>query len=137
MLYGRRLYEIMRYWETPTPDWEKNENEFGEAWRPKPKWVASRTLKVVGPNATLIEGDLIAFARRLRAEQEGEIDVAGAEIASVLSAAGLIDEYRLYLRPLVLGGGKPFFAGAKVPKLRLQDHAVIEDDVIRLSYVPV
>ena len=136
MLYGRRMYEIMRYWEKATPDWEDIELEYGEAWRPKPKWVASRSLKSVGPNATLMEGDVVEFARKLKAQRKGEIDVAGAEIASVLSAAGLIDEYRLYFRPLVLGGGKPFFAGARVPNLRLTKHEVIGDDVVRLSYLP-
>ncbi len=136
MLYGRRLYEIMHYWDKPSPDWEEIEHEFSQAWRSKPKWVASRSLRAVGPNATLVKGDLIEFVRKLKAEQDGEIDVAGAEIASVLSAAGLIDEYRLYLRPLVLGGGKPYFEGSKVPKLRLMNHEVIGDDVVRLIYVP-
>jgi dihydrofolate reductase len=137
MLYGRRIYEIMRYWEEDQPHWDEADREFAHAWRPKPKWVASRTMPSVGPNATLIHGDVIEFVRKLKAEQEGEIDVAGAELASVLSAAGLIDEYRLYMRPIVLGGGKPFFAGAKVPRLSLLKHEVVGDDVVRLTYTPV
>lgn len=135
MLYGRRIYEVMRYWDEDKPDWDDNEHEFARAWRPKPKWVASQSLKSVGPNATLIPGDVITFARTLKCERNGDIDVAGPEIANVLSAAGLIDEYRLYLRPCVLGSGKPFFAGP-IPPLRLVNHEPISDDTIRLTYVP-
>jgi dihydrofolate reductase len=136
MLYGRRIYEIMQYWDNPKPDWDEFEQQYGQAWRSKPKWVASHSLKSVGPNATLIQGDLLHFVKKLKAEQTGDIDVAGAEIAGVLSAAGLIDEYRLYFRPHVLGGGKPFFASSRVPKLRLTGHELIGDDVVRLIYVP-
>ena len=94
---------------------DENGFAFAQAWRPKLKWIASRTLSSVGPNAALVQGDVIDFARRLKNEREGEIDVAGAELASVLSAASLIDEYRLYFRPCVLGGGKPYFADAPPP----------------------
>jgi dihydrofolate reductase len=62
-----------------------------------------------------VQGDLIDFAANLKCERDGDIDVAGAELANVLSAAGLVDEYRLYFRPYVLGAGKPYFA---VPGLR-------------------
>ena len=96
LLYGRRMYEIMRYWEEDQPGWDRVEHDFARAWRPKPKWVASRTLTSVGPNATLAQGNLIDFAAKLKSERDGDIDVAGAEIANVLSAAGLVDEYRLY-----------------------------------------
>jgi dihydrofolate reductase len=135
MLYGRRIYEVMRYWDEDKPDWDDHEHEFAAAWRPKPKWVASRSLKSVGPNATLIQGDVIDFARSLKAERKGDIDVAGPEIANVLSAAGLIDEYRLYFRPYILGGGKPYFAGPR-PPLRLVNHEPIGEDAVRLTYVP-
>ncbi len=134
-IYGRRLYEVMTYWDEDKPDWDEGDHEFARAWRPRPKWVASRTLKSVGPNATLIQGDLIDYVRNLKSERKGDIDVAGPEIANVLSAAGLIDEYRLYLRPYVLGGGKPFFAGP-IPPLRLVKHEAIGEDTVRLTYVP-
>ena len=107
LLYGRRMYEIMRYWDEDQPGWDEIEHDFAQAWRPKPKWVASRSLTSVGPNATLVQGDLIDFAASLKSERVGDIDVAGAELANVLSAAGLVDEYRLYFRPYVLGAGKP------------------------------
>ena len=77
-LYGRRMYEIMRYWDEDKPDWEEIEHDFAQAWRPKPKWVASRSLTSVGPNATLVQGDLSDFAAKLKSERNGDIDVAGA-----------------------------------------------------------
>ena len=75
-------------------------------------------MKSVGPNATLLEGDIEAVIRGLKAQLVGEIQVAGPEIARFLTDLGLIDEYRLYFRPVVLGRGKPFFAGPQ-PPLRL------------------
>ena len=89
-LYGRRLYEIMRYWDEDQPGWDEMDHDFAQAWRLKPKWVASRSLTSVGPNATLVQGDLIDFAANLKSRREGDIDVAGAELAHVLSAAGLL-----------------------------------------------
>ncbi len=135
LLYGRRMYEIMRYWDEDQPGWDEIEHDFAQAWRPKPKWVASRSLTSVGPNATLVQGDLIDFAANLKSERDGDIDVAGAELANVLSAAGLVDEYRLYFRPYVLGAGKPYFAGP-LPPLRLMKLDAIGEDAVRLTYVP-
>ena len=134
-LYGRRIYEVMRYWEEDQPDWEVAEHDFAAAWRALPKWVVSRSLKSVGANATLVAGDVEAFVRRLKAEVEGEIDVAGPELAGCLTDLGLIDEYRLYFRPFVLGGGKPYFAGAR-PPLRLIAADPVGEDAVRLTYVP-
>jgi dihydrofolate reductase len=134
-LYGRGLYEIMRYWDEDLPDWEPDEHEFAAAWRSKPKWVVSRSLKSVGPNATVIADDFEAEIRRLKAELTGEIDVGGPVLARSLTEAGLIDEYRLYLRPVVLGSGKPFFAGPR-PPLHLVGSDLIAEDLIRLTYVP-
>ncbi len=134
-LYGRRMYEVMRYWDHDQPDWEENDHDFAAVWRAKPKWVASRSLKSVGPNATLVAGDVEAFVRRLKGEIEGEIDVAGPELAACLTDLGLIDEYRLYFRPFVLGRGKPYFAGAR-PPLRLIATDRVGEDTVRLTYVP-
>jgi dihydrofolate reductase len=134
-VYGRGLYEVMRYWDEDGPDWTPEEREFAVAWRSQPKWVASRSLKSVGPNATLVDGDLEAAVCRLKAQHAGEIEVGGPELARCLSDLGLIDEYRLYLHPVVLGRGKPFFAGPR-PPLRLTASDRIGVDVIRLTYVP-
>jgi dihydrofolate reductase len=134
-LYGRRLYETMRYWDEDDPEWSTDLRDFAEAWRKQPKWVVSRSLKAVGPNATLIQSDLAEAAVRLRREYPGEIDVGGPELAQALGALGLIDEYRIYLHPVVLGAGKPYFAGAR-PPLRLLAHDRIGEQVIRLTFVP-
>lgn len=134
-VYGRRIYEVMRYWDDDQPEWDADERDFATAWRSQPKWVVSRSLKSVGPNATLVRDDLEAVIRKLRAERAGEIDVAGPELAPSLTDLGLIDEYRLYLHPIVLGRGKPFFAGPR-PPLRLVASDRIGEEVIRLNYVP-
>lgn len=134
-VYGRRIYEVMRYWDDDQPKWDADERDFATAWRSQPKWVVSRSLKSVGPNATLVGDDLEAVIRKLKAERAGEIDVAGPELARSLSDLGLIDEYRLYLHPIVLGRGKPFFAGPR-PPLRLMASDRIGEEVIRLTYVP-
>ncbi len=133
-IYGRRIYEVMRYWDTDQPEWDAPEREFAAAWRRQPKWVASRTLSAVGPNARLIGGDLVASVREIKATVEGELDVAGPELAAAI--APLIDEYRVYARPFVLGSGKAFFAGAR-PPLRLVASERLDDEVVRSTYVPV
>ena len=134
-LYGRRIYEIMRYWDEDRPEWEADERAFAAAWRRQRKWVVSRSLDAVGPNATLIEGDVAAAVARLKAETEGEIEVAGPALAQSLTALGLIDEYRIYLHPVVLGSGTPYFAGPR-PPLRLIAHDRIGAEAIRLRYEP-
>ena len=134
-IYGRRMYEVMRYWDDDRPEWDAEERAFAAAWRRLPKWVVSRSLTSVGPSASLVSGDVEAAIRELKAEREGEIEVAGPALAHSLTEAGLIDEYRIYLHPVVLGGGKPFFAGPR-PPLRLVAADRIGDEVIRLTYVP-
>jgi dihydrofolate reductase len=134
-VYGRRMYEIMRYWDEDDPEWDAEELDFAAAWRSQPKWVVSRSLKSVGPNATLVEDDIEAVVRGLKARLAGEIEVAGPALARSLTEFGLIDEYRLYLHPVVLGRGTPFFAGPR-PPLRLVASDRIGEDVIRLTYVP-
>lgn len=134
-VYGRRMYEIMRYWDDDHPEWTGEEQAFAAAWRNQPKWVASRSLKAVGPNAELISDDLEGAIRELKAERHGEIEVAGPALAHSLTTLGLIDEYRIYLHPVVLGHGTPYFAGHR-PPLRLVANDRIDDSVLRLIYVP-
>jgi dihydrofolate reductase len=135
IVYGRRMYEVMRYWDEDQADWVAEEHDFAAAWRGKPKWVVSRTLQSVGPNATLVEEELEAFIRGLEAQEVGEISVSGPDLAGSLANLGLIDEYQLYLHPVVLGGGKPFFSGCR-PALRFVSSDRVAEDVIRLTYVP-
>jgi dihydrofolate reductase len=139
-VYGRRLYEIMRYWDQD--DWNQDDpartpelREFAMAWRRQRKWVVSRSLTSVGPNATLVADDVEAAIRKLKDELAGEIEVGGPNLARSLTELGLIDEYLLYLHPVVLGRGTPFFAAAR-PPLRLVASERIGESAIRLTYVP-
>jgi dihydrofolate reductase len=134
-VYGRRMYEVMRYFDEDRPEWSGEQHAFAAAWRRQPKWVVSRTLKSVGPNATLVGDDIEAVVRGLKARLAGEIAVSGPDLARSLTDLGLIDEYRLYFHPVVLGRGKPFFAGPR-PPLRLVASDLMGEHVIRLTYVP-
>jgi dihydrofolate reductase len=134
-IYGRRMYEIMRYWDDDHPDWDAEEQAFAAAWRRQPKWVVSRSLTSVGPNARLVGNDLERAIRELKAERDGEIEVAGPNLARSLTDLGLIDEYRIYLHPVVLGHGTPYFSAPR-PPLCLKTADRIGEDVIRLAYVP-
>lgn len=129
------MYEIMRYWDDDHPEWDADRHAFAAAWRRQQKWVVSRTSKSVGPNAAIVGDDLEGAIRSLKAERNGEIEVAGPNLARSLTELGLIDEYRIYLHPVVLGQGTPYFAGPR-PPLRLMTYDRIGNDVIRLSYVP-
>jgi dihydrofolate reductase len=133
-LYGRTMYGLMRVWDDDI--WQGAEADFAAAWRGQHKYVVSQTLKEVGPNASLLDGgNLEAAVRRLKAEVEGEIDVGGPVLAQALTELGLIDEYRMYLHPVVPGRGKPFFLGPR-PPLHLVSTERFDEDVIRLTYVP-
>jgi dihydrofolate reductase len=134
-VYGRRMYEVMRYWDDDHSEWSADQRDFAAAWRRQPKWVVSRSLKSVGPNATLVSDDIETVVRGLKAQLVGEIAVSGPDLARSMTDLGLIDEYRLYFHPVVLGGGIPFFAGPR-PPLRLVASERIGEDVIRLTYVP-
>jgi dihydrofolate reductase len=134
-IYGRGLYELMRYWDENRPEWDAPERAFAEAWKRQPKWVFSRSLKEVGPNATLLGEDFEAVIRGLRAELDGRIDVGGPKLAASVAQLGLVDEYQIYLRPFVLGKGNPYFVGAQ-PPLRLVASDRVGEDALRLRYVP-
>lgn len=139
-IYGRGLYEVMRYWDGD--NWDQDDpamggdlRAFAQAWRAMPKWVASRSLTSLGPNATLIDDDVEAAVRQLKTDVDGEIQVGGPKLAASLTRIGLIDEYKLFLHPVVLGRGRPFFV-APQPRLRLVASDRIGESVIRLTYVP-
>lgn len=136
MVHGRRMYEVARYWDEDRPDWDEARRDYAAAWPSQPKWVVSRTLQSVGPNATLVRDDIEAAIRGLKTRLDGTIEVAGPELARSLGDLGLVDEYRLYLHPVVLGGGKPYFAGPRSP-LRLVGSERIGGEVVRLTYVLV
>ena len=132
-VYGRRVCALMRYWEEDRPEWGADERDFAQAWRGQLKWVLSGLPTAVGPNATLVADDAEAALREVKARRAGEVAVAGPETARRLGDLGLIDEYRLYVHPVALGGGTPFFAG---PRPRLVGSERIGEEVVRLAYSP-
>src|SRR4030088_2504860 len=101
-VYGRQMYEVMRYWDDDQPEWNAEEHAFAAAWRIQLKWVVSRSLKSVGPNARLVEDDLEGAMRELKAERDGEIEVGGPDLAQSLIGFGLLGEYRISLHPVAL-----------------------------------
>jgi dihydrofolate reductase len=132
-IYGRKIYELMRYWEVDQPDWDSDRHAFARAWRKQPKWVVSRTLTEVGPNVTLVTSDLGKVAIDLKSRLDGQIDVCGTLLAQSLGELGLIDSYRMYFHPVVLGSGKPYFALPR-PPLHLTGSERIGPAVIRVDY---
>lgn len=132
-LYGRKTYELMRYWEPDQPDWGDAEREFAQAWRAQRKWVVSQSLTEVGPNTTRISSGIEATVRKLKDELPGQVDISGTILSQSLADWGLLDEYQLVLHPVVLGTGKPFFAGPR-SRLHLTASDRIGSEVIRLIY---
>jgi dihydrofolate reductase len=115
-VYGRRLYEDMfAFWPTvdQQPDATPSQVEFAKVWKATPKVVFSSTLESVNEPARLIRSnrdeDVVAETRRLKAEDGGDMDIAGATIAAPVVRAGLVDEYWLFTYPVLVGGGTPFF----------------------------
>ncbi len=137
-LCGRRMYEVMRFWDGPDGKTSASEVErdFASSWRETPKIVFSTTLRDVGPNARLMHGDAENVARSLKLETEGYISVGGAALAAHLARAGLIDEYRLYMHPVVLGGGKPYFQSGLSLTLKPLGTERLTQGVTLLRYAP-
>jgi dihydrofolate reductase len=136
-LLGRRLYEVMSYWETAeerNPSAPEHELEFAHIWKQLPKIVYSQTLETVEGNTRLSRGDPVAEVRELKEQPGADIAVGGARLASTLTAAGLIDEYRLFATPVVLGGGRPFFAGDTHIDAELVETRTFGSGVVYLRY---
>ena len=111
-LYGRRMYENMTaYWPTADENLSapKHEIEYARIWKNKPKIVFSKTLDQIGWNARLIRGNIAEEVNKLKGQPGKDMAVSGADIASTFMQLGLIDEFRLYFHPIILGGGKPMF----------------------------
>jgi dihydrofolate reductase len=124
---GRHLYETMLYWETDDPGWGEVEREWADIWRPLPKVVFSTTLDAVEGNARLARGDV---ADEL-AQFDGEVAIGGPGLAR--SAADLIDEYQVFVCPVIVGGGNPFFPPRRVD-LELVDTRTFASRVQYLHY---
>ncbi|HEX3734477.1 MAG TPA: dihydrofolate reductase family protein [Solirubrobacterales bacterium] len=108
---GRKLYETMLFWETAEEDPSSGaaELEFAGIWRQLPKVVFSSTLGHVEGNARLAEGGIAEEVTKLREQPGKDLAVGGAGLAAAFIELGLVDEYRLFVSPVVLGGGTPFF----------------------------
>ena len=110
-LCGRRLYEVMVYWETAdqNPSASEHELEFARIWKALPKIVFSKTLEKVEGNARLVRDGVAEEVARLKEQPGKDLAVGGAGLASTFVKLGLVDEYRLFVSPVVLGGGTPYF----------------------------
>ena len=135
-LHGRRLYELMAdYWPHVPDTAPRIEREFAGLWTEKPKVVFSRSLTEVHWNSTLVRENAVEEVRRLKAGGDGVMEVGGADLAAALIPHGLVDEYQLFLSPVALGGGTPFFPAIR-ERLNLRSAETKHiDSVIMLRYV--
>ncbi|MFM9376323.1 dihydrofolate reductase family protein [Gordonia sp. VNK21] len=143
-LMGRNLYETMTYWETAgTPgsgvELDAAEDEFATLWKALPKVVFTSTpVELVG-NTRLALADLAAEIERVRREPgEGDIAIGGAALAAAAADAGLIDEYRIRVFPVLVGGGTPFFArGERFAELDLREQRTLDGEIAYLRYAVI
>jgi dihydrofolate reductase len=134
---GRRLYEVMTYWETVErdPAADDVELEFARIWQALPKVVFSKTLDGVEGNARLVRDGIAAEVARLKEEPGKDLAVGGADLAASFAELGLIDEYRLFVSPVLVGGGKPFFpALEEKTDLELVETRTFGSRVVYLRY---
>jgi dihydrofolate reductase len=136
-LLGRRLYEVMLYWETAeeNPAASDYELEFARIWKAIPRIVFSKTLEKVEGNARLVRDDVAGKVARLKQEPGKDLAVGGAGLASTLIDLGLVDEYQLFVSPVVLGGGTPFFPPLeKAINLELVETRTFDSPAVYLRY---
>jgi dihydrofolate reductase len=136
-LFGRRMYEVMTYWETAEADPSNPEYalEFARIWKRIVKIVYSKSLDRVQGNARLSRGNIVEEVAELKAQSGLDMGVGGATIAATLSQAGLIDEYRLFIHPVILGSGTPMFPTSNNQiDLRLVETRVFHSGVVMLRY---
>jgi dihydrofolate reductase len=137
-LLGRRLYETMLYWETADRDPAANDvvRDFAEIWRALPKVVFTRTLdSVEGSNTALAHGDLPTELSRLQESVPGDVEVGGAELAAEAARLNLIDEFKLFVYPVALGGGVPFFPRDLRIDMELVETHTFSSRVVYLRYL--
>jgi dihydrofolate reductase len=139
-LFGRRMYEVMRYWDTAEQDMSNPEYilEFARIWKTIHKIVFSKTLEHVQGNATLSKGSIVEEIARLKAEPGKDLSVGGAAIAAALMRSDLIDEYWLYVQPVIIGSGTPMFPVLEDKiNLRLIETRTFHSGVVLLRYQSV
>jgi dihydrofolate reductase len=136
-LFGRRMYEVMVYWDTADTDPSNPEYalEFARIWKDIHKIVFSQTLEQVQGNATLSKGNIVEEIVKLKAQPGKDLGVGGATIASTLMRSNAIDEYWLYVQPVILGSGTPMFPSLDDPiNLRLIETRTFNSGVVLLRY---
>ncbi len=137
LVYGRRLYETMTYWSTAESDPEATEVmlDFARIWNSKPKVVFSTTLDGVPTGWRLVRGDVVGELTRLKAEVDGQIEIGGPTLASEVIRAGLVDEFRVIVHPVLLGAGTPFFPELDAPlTVRQVEPPTFASGVVALRY---
>lgn len=136
-LCGRRMYEVMSYWDTfadENPSAPEHELEWARIWEDTPKFVFSTTLEGVGDNATLVRGDVAEQVAALKERTEGDLAVGGAGLASPLIELGLIDEYRPVVHPVIVGGGTAYLPPGVRLDLRLLETRTFGSGAVYLRY---
>jgi dihydrofolate reductase len=136
-LYGRRMYQTMAVWESVSGEDEQSPTtgEYARIWRAAEKVVFSRTLAAPASTRTRIVGEFDPFeVRRLKQEASADLGIGGAQLAGQAMAAGLVDELRLFLGPIVVGGGKPALPGGVHRRLELLDERRFAGGVVYLRY---
>ncbi len=139
-LYGRRMYEVMSAWETLGTHGDEPAyiEAFGELWRASDKVVYSTTLRSVGAARTRIARAFQPDAvRRMKDELVGDISIGGPTLAAQAIAAGLVDEYQLFVVPVVVGGGTRFLPDGIRLDLQLVDQRRFDNGTVFVSYRPV
>jgi dihydrofolate reductase len=134
---GRRLYETMVYWETAdrNPSATDYELEFARTWKDLPKIVVSQTLDKVEGNARLVRDGVADEVAKLKEQPGQDLAVGGAGLASTCIRLGLVDEFRLFVSPVVLGGGTPYLPAVDEPiKLELLEMKTFPSRVVYVRY---
>jgi dihydrofolate reductase len=134
-LYGRRVYETMRYWEAPLAEYPPERQGFARIWQAAEKIVFSRTLSGVSTRNTRLEPDFdIEAVRRLKEAAAHDMNIGGAELAGVALGAGLLDEYHLFIHPVAIGGGKRAFTQGIRRELELLGTRRFENGVVHVHH---
>jgi len=138
-VYGRGTYEVMNdFWPTADQDPSHPDYiiEFARLWQAMPKVVFSRTLDKVDGNARLIKGNVAEEIKQLKAQPGKDLAVGGANLAGSLMQLGLVDEYQLFIQPVVIGSGTRLFSDRFYAKLKLVDTKTFHSGVVLLTYQP-
>ncbi|WP_367321065.1 dihydrofolate reductase family protein [Streptomyces sp. HUAS ZL42] len=138
LLSGRVTYELMAgFWPTADqdPDASAVTTEFAGIWRDTPKIVYSRTLQSAGWNTTIVRDVVPEEVRALKREPGGDLGLGGADLAAAFLREGLVDEFRVYVHPVLVGSGKPLFSQGSAPAdLRLVESRVFGNGVVLLRH---